>query len=202
MKNVLKIVLAALIGILAGEFIFRSCFPNKDGGVSIQIDTVYQDSVVHVTVVGKPYPVVRDTGSIQYYPLVVDTAEIFAAYGALHGLFYTKNIYCDTLKNDSAAFIALHDTIFKNELQARSLVYQNRTPTYYITKTLREPEKSQWYVGADVTGLRGNVGADASILFINKGVAYRYAYSPLVGEHSLGIYVRLWPRSRSPASLN
>ncbi len=173
----------------------------KSVGIIEHTDTlkVYSDTGTHTTSLGKPYPVFRDTGSIEYFPVPVDSAAIFEAYAKLHHLHYTKNIYSDTLKNDTSALIVLNDTVFKNELQNRSLTYQNRTPVYYITKTLQMPQRNQWYFGGDVTGIRGRTSFDVSVIFERKRVAYRYAYDPLVGEHSIGAYVRVFPRSRSPA---
>lgn len=198
MKTIHYIIAIVLAVILA--YVFYTAGVDSVGVIS-HSDTLrfYSDTGKHIVNVDKPYPVIRDTGSTEYILVPVDSSQIFEAYAALHKLYYTRNIYMDTLKNDSAAFIALGDTVFKNELQQRKLIYQNKTPIYYITKTLTIPEKSKLYIGADVTGLSGTVGFDASIIFINKGVAYRYTYSPLVGEHSLGVSVSLWPRSRSPA---
>lgn len=173
----------------------------NSSGYTVTSDTlkVYHDTVYRESYSDKPYPVYRDTGSTEYVVLPVDTALIFQAYAALHHKHYTRNIYCDTLKNDTSAFVAIRDTVYKNELLNRQLIYQNRTPVYYITRTITETPKNKLFLGADVTGIAGKTGFDISLMYENKGMAYRYAYNPVVGEHSIGMYVLLWPRSRSPA---
>ena len=196
------LLIALGIGLLLGWFFFR---PGGSGsGTTVTYDTlkVYSDTGKHIVNIPKPYPVYQDTGSIEYIEYDIDSAKIFQAYVALHKQLYTRNIYDDTLKNDTAALIALRDTVFANMLMGRSLTYQNRTPVYYITKTVTmasTPLNHQLSIGADLNYNKGNLGYDIGLIYQNKGVAYRYAYNPLVGEHSFGVYARLWPRSRSPA---
>jgi hypothetical protein len=96
---------------------------------------VASDTIRYTDTTTKPYPIFKDTGSIQYIAIPIDTALIFDAYTKLHHLYYTRNIYNDTLKNDTSALVIIADTVYKNELQNRRLTFVNYQPKYYITKS-------------------------------------------------------------------
>lgn len=129
-SNIPWILLCIVLGILLTLKLCES--PVSDPVLS---DTVYVDTSHHVDI--KPPPPVFipspptppliyvewDDDTVAYYESLL---KIYAQY--LDSLF-TMKIYCDTLKNDSVAFISLLDTVYNNSLRYRLLDFQNRMPT-------------------------------------------------------------------------
>ncbi len=110
-----------------------------------QVDTVYQDSIVYRDLPA-PEPdtvIVVDKDTIKMPP---DTT-IFEKYADLFQKYHSQYIYEDTVKDDSSAFIAVHDIITKNKITRRELYYQNRTPTSIYKETTIYNQR-KWFVGA------------------------------------------------------
>ncbi len=201
MKNIISIIATILI-LGFSFFIIDKCSSRMNAiteGSIIKRDTlIYRDTIVYHDTIGKPVPVYRDTGSTKYIPAVVDSAHIFEAYVKLHHLFYTRNIYKDTLKNDSCALIAVLDTVYMNELQRRELIYQNRTPKLIITNTVMTPPTARLLIGAEYAFKTD--GIVLGVHYMTKGyMEYSYGYNPQRGEHCVGFFMNIFPRNRSPS---
>lgn len=122
-------------------------------------------SITHDTIPGDPYPVlVEITKPVPYQVITpadtfwkdVDTATILQQCRELYKGYYTKNIYADTLKNDTSALVVVIDTVTQNHLQKRTMLFQNRRPTVINTTTTiyGEIPVNKFYLGA---GLETNI---------------------------------------------
>jgi hypothetical protein len=94
-------------------------------------DTVKGDSV--------PYAVIVPVPSVRYASLPPDTVFAKVDTAAILLAYFATRYYSDTLLNDTSAFIALQETVSQNSITERSLMFQNRRPTY-ITTTMLQPQ--------------------------------------------------------------
>jgi hypothetical protein len=188
MKALKTIVLMA-ITIAATFFLTRHYFAQVEVDIVTEHDTVYRDTGSVVTVHPDPEIVYRDTGSIKKVKVPVDSAKLVEKYLALHKDFYTKNIYQDTLKDDTSALVVIRDTVYMNELKNRGLIFANRRPTT-IKKTTNIYDQTRWYAGAQAGP--GNIQTMV-ILHTKKGFNFSVGYD-LAGKDKgvrLGVYYEL-----------
>ncbi len=183
MQKVSIVSILILIGLL---FLQRECQRCPEVETIYRVDTIPGDRVPVLVPIDKPYPqlVIVDTGSWHYHD--IDTMAIVRDY-------FAKAIYCDTLKNDSSAFIALIDTVHMNRLQGRSLVFANRRPTAIIHTTTIEQQKERMklYAGAWLSLSKEqepDFGPTATLL-TKKGYGYGYAYGVQHKTHQVSL---LW----------
>lgn len=121
-KNVSPYIIVILVMVIA-LILTKQCHrcpvcPEPTVQIITETDTVY-DTIEIVKTIYKPLP--KDTVYIEI-PSDVDTTEILKDYYAKK---YYNNIYMD----DTSAYIAIEDTIFKNELYTSKLTFVNRRPT-------------------------------------------------------------------------
>lgn len=110
-----------------------------------------------------PYDTVWQAGDTQYVLMPIDTMAILRDY-------YSKVKYIDTVKNDSSALIVLNETIFKNRISNREVIFQNRVRTAIIEERTK----------AIVLGIGGTVnGLDASIGYRQDRNIFNLTYSSL-----------------------
>ena len=126
--------------------------------------TPEQTIITHTdTLPGDPYPVVTYIDRpVPYEVLVpgdsfwkdVDTSVILQKCKEMYQDYYSKNIYLDTLKDDTSALIVLLDTVYQNKLQKRSMAFQNRRSTLITTTTtiIGEIPVNKFYIGAGIDG--------------------------------------------------
>lgn len=100
-------------------------------------------------------------------------------YEALVSAFLDKNIYTDTLKLDTLGYIAVADTVYKNELQNRSYKYNYKIPTVTVTTTITKqaPPKGVLFIGGGVTGNKN--GLDV----LQGGLLYKSKHDKVLGLH-------------------
>jgi hypothetical protein len=134
------------------------------------------DSVPYVVYSDKPVPYavhIHDTipiydtvwtpGDTTYILNPVDTARILRDY-------FARVQYLDTVKNDSSALIVLNETIFKNRIENREVIFQNRRKTAIIHENNH----------AIVLGVGGSLtGIDISAGYRNKRNVFNLTYSRL-----------------------
>lgn len=107
------------------------------------IDTQYVPVTKIVTKKGKD--IYHDTTIYVSLPMSFDTMEIIKNY-------FAKNTYRDTLKlDDSLGYIALLDTIQKNNILSRTWSSKVNKVTIKETTIVKEPAKNQLYVGINTT---------------------------------------------------
>jgi hypothetical protein len=140
-------------------------------------DTTWQikDSIITKKVALKE--IIHDTIPPEYLP---DTnyAALKAQYEALVDDYIAKRIYTDTLKLDTLGYVAIADTVNKNQLFNRSYSYNYKIPTItekvVITKTALP--KSQLYVGGGV-----NFSKTLGVESINAGLLLKTKKDQLFG---------------------
>ena len=200
-KDILLAFFGILLGTIVFQLFFKDCSSKIDvpAGSIIKSDTIVKhDTITYHDTIGKPVPQFRDTGSTHYILSKVDSMNIFKKYDSIYRKLHTKNIYVRTLKDDSTALVRVKDTVFENELQQSEFIFQNRTPTYYITNTVMAPASGRLLLGAEyaLKSSEFKIG----VHYLTKGyMEYIYMYNPQRGEHSVGFYMTIFPRNRSPS---
>jgi len=116
-------------------------------------DTTWQthDSLIIKKLVIKN--TIHDTLPPEY---IADTnyPKLKAQYDALVVSYLAKNIYADTVKLDTLGYVAVADTVHKNELLGRSYKYNYKIPTITVTNTITKqaPAKGALFMGGGITG--------------------------------------------------
>jgi hypothetical protein len=132
---------ALALGWLALGWLAPAPAPQVYEVTAVRRDTIKGDSIPYAVPV--PVPVVR------YVTLAPDTVFLNVDTAAILRAYFAENLYADTLMNDTSAFIALSETVTQNRIFARSLLFQNRRPTYITTTIVQPaPPKFQLYAGA------------------------------------------------------
>jgi len=153
MKRYWDFIIIGAMAIVIALLLFKC-----NGGCPEGITT--SDTII---VPGDPYPVYDTIEKPKPYQVIVpgdtfwpdvDTAVILQKCKQLYKDYYTKNIYRDTLKDDTSALITLIDTVYQNKLQSRILGFQNRRPTSIITNTniIGEIPVNKFYLGVGING--------------------------------------------------
>lgn len=121
--------------------------------------------------------VIHDTVPPEYLP---DTnyATLKGQYESLLKDHLAKRVYADTLQLDTLGYIAVADTVNKNDLLNRSYNYKYKIPTITekITITKTNPPKNQVYVGGGV-----NVSGTFGVESVNAGLMLKTKKDQLFG---------------------
>ena len=85
--------------------------------------------------------------------------KLKAQYEALVSAFLVKNIYADTVKLDTLGYVAVADTVYKNEIYNRSYRYSYKIPTVTVTNTITKyaPAKGALFMGGGIAGNKNGV---------------------------------------------
>lgn len=115
------------------------------------------------------YDTIWVQGDTHYVLKPIDTMFILKDY-------YAKVEYIDTVKNDSSALIVLNETVFKNRISDRTIIFQNRRPTAIIEERTKAIVLG---VGGTVNGLDMSLGYRQkrnifNITYSDQGVGVRY----------------------------
>lgn len=157
-------------------------------------DTIWLETPPETLAIEKPVPyAVFYPETVPVY-IPVECESLWREYAATY-------FYFDTLKNDSLAFIALHDTVSKNMLAGRSLIYQDKTPTQIINNTttylIADKPKYRVYVGPMITYANGSTpGIGGGVLLGSKTFAAGYSYDIVNRQQYLCMYFSLIRGSR------
>lgn len=176
-------LLSAIIVVLIGFLVFKG---NGCGGDVPKADTVVVHDTawqIHDSVIVKKMKVtqtIHDTLPPEY---IADTnyPKLKAQYEELAKAFLAKNIYADTLKLDTLGYIAVADTVQKNELLNRAYSYQYKIPTITVTNTITKiaPPKGALYMGGGVSGEKTN-----GINSVRGGLLYKTKKNTMFGVHA------------------
>ena len=149
----------------------------KDDTVTLH-DTTWQ---VHDSLIVKKLKVkeiIHDTLPAEY---IADTnyPKLKAQYDALVIAHLAKKVYADTVKLDTLGYVAVADTVHKNELQNRSYKYNYKIPTVTVTTTITKqaPPKGALFIGGGVTGNKN--GLDV----LQGGLLYKSKHDKVLGLH-------------------
>lgn len=182
LSNLLAIVIIVGIAI----FVQHKFFPRVIKKTVHTSDTIWQDtgSVVKVP---KPYPVYRDTGSVQIIKLPADSAAIAKAYLKLHEDFYSTYFYKDTLVDDSTMFIELGAKITQNKPIEYKTNWIDRTPSV-INRTTVIHSQNEFYIGLG----GGYQKTSINLLFKSKeGFIFTGGYDPIHNKIEGAGYIQL-----------
>ncbi len=181
MKNIKDIIIIILFGIILFQFTFRKPTKIKYNTKTDTISVVY-DSISYIP---KPYIIYKDTGSYHlskiYVTNLIDTNAIISNY-------IKKIVYSDTLKNDSLAFILIHDTLQYNRILNRTKVIH----IYTLQKTLVQPIKEHLFAGFGIGGGKSIFGVTGNIALLTKRKRlYFFSYDILNHSIFVSIYWKL-----------
>jgi len=165
--------------------LFTVALQNKGcNGPNIKADTVtLHDTAwkIHDSLIVKKLKVkeiIHDTLPPEY---IADTnyPKLKAQYDALVIAYLVKNIYADTVKLDTLGYVAVADTVHKNEIHGRSYKYNYKIPTVTVTTTITKqaPPKGALFMGGGVTGNKN--GLDV----LQGGFLYKSKYDKVLGLH-------------------
>lgn len=177
MNKILIIVVVILLFVLAIQR--NGCNnPNIKADTVTLHDTAWQ---VHDSLIVKKLKIkqiIHDTLPAEY---IADTnyPKLKAQYDALVIAYLAKTLYTDTLKIDTLGYVAVSDTVYKNELQNRSYKYNYKIPTITVTNTITKqaPPKGALFIGGGVTGNKN--GLDV----LQGGFLYKSKHDKVLGLH-------------------
>jgi hypothetical protein len=141
-------------------------------------DTAWQ---VHDSLIIKKLVIkntIHDTLPPEY---IADTnyPKLKAQYDALVVSYLAKNIYADTVKLDTLGYVAVADTVHKNEIHGRSYKYNYKIPTVTVTTTITKqaPPKGALFIGGGVTGNKNGLE------LLQGGLLYKSKRDKMFGLH-------------------
>jgi hypothetical protein len=140
--------------------VFAMAFQNKGcNSPQIKADTVILHDTawqVHDSLIVKKLKIkqiIHDTLPAEY---IADTnyPKLKAQYDALVIAYLAKTLYTDTVNIDTLGYVAVTDTVHKNEIHGRSYKYNYKIPTITVTNTITKqaPPKGALFIGGGVTG--------------------------------------------------
>lgn len=157
MNKILGAIIVILLMVLSFEKSGCNAPQVKADTVTLH-DTTWQ---VHDSLIIKKLKikeVIHDTLPAEY---IADTnyPKLKAQYDALVSAFLVKNIYADTVKLDTLGYIAVADTVYKNEIYNRSYRYSYKIPTVTVTNIITKyaPAKGALFMGGGITGNKNGV---------------------------------------------
>ena len=175
-------ILAAIIVILLMVLSFEKSGCNSP---EIKADTVtLHDTTwqVHDSLIIKKLKIkeiIHDTLPPEY---IADTnyPKLKAQYDALVVAYLAKNIYADTVKLDTLGYVAVADTVHKNEIHGRSYKYNYKIPTVTVTNTITKqaPPKGALFVGGGVSGSK-----EIGLNLLKGGFLYKSKNDKIFGLH-------------------
>lgn len=170
MNKILVFVIVALLFTMAAQN--KGCNnPSKKDDTLIVHDTTWK---VHDSLIVKKLKVketIHDTIPPEY---IADTnyPKLKAQYDALVIAYLAKNIYTDTVKLDTLGYVAVADTVHKNEIHGRSYKYNYKIPTITNTVTINhyEKPKTKLFIGGgiDLSPSFAPTGAHGGLLLNTK----------------------------------
>ena len=192
MKITVKDIIFIILVIIGCILLFRACKacdgmggkPTHTDTVKVVTDTVYSYNVTDTVYVPqitkitntvyKPFTVhdTLETYEVRIDP--VDTAKILARY-------YQKVNYSDTQKIEFGSVI-INDTVTQNRIVSRGFKTNLSVPTITKTITLRTPERTQIWIGANgMTDLK-QLYVGAELMLKTKG-NIAYSGGVMVGQN-------------------
>jgi len=175
MNKILTFIIMALVFAMA--FQNKGCnAPNLKADTVTLHDTAWQ---VHDSLIVKKLKIkqiIHDTLPAEY---IADTnyPKLKAQYDALVIAYLAKTLYTDTLKIDTLGYVAVTDTVHKNEIHGRSYKYNYKIPTITVTNTITKqaPPKGALFIGGGVTGNKNGLE------LLQGGLLYKSKHNKILG---------------------
>ncbi len=177
-----------ILVLLFALFLQRECTPTPKCPECpvVAIDTIH-DTIFNKTTAYIPKPVYIDTGSTKWRWHNVDTLAILSDY-------FSRNLYQDTLQNDSNGLIILVDTICQNRITYRHPQITLYPQTIRQTTILEVPTplKNTLYLGMAIGRNPTKFGLAPSAMFHNKKAhVYSLSYDLISHDIYVGIYWKI-----------
>lgn len=177
MNKILVFVIAVLLITVAVQH--QGCNSSQIKADTVTVhDTTWK---IHDSLIVKKLKVketIHDTLPPEY---IADTnyPKLKAQYDALVIAYLAKNIYADTVKLDTLGYVAVSDTVHKNEIHGRSYKYNYKIPTVTVTNTITKqaPAKGALFIGGGITG--NKTGLDV----LHGGLLYKSKQDKVFGIH-------------------
>ena len=157
----------------------KGCTPTQIKADTVTLhDTawIHHDSLIIKKL--KVKEIIHDTLPVEY---IADTnyPKLKAQYDALVIAHLAKKVYADTVKLDTLGYVAVADTVHKNELQNRSYKYNYKIPTIHTTTTITKqaPSKGALFIGGGVTGNKNSLDV------LQGGLLYKTKQDKVFGLH-------------------
>ena len=153
MNKILSVIVIVLVAVILFQNNGCTYIDNQKSEVITVHDTTWErhDSLIIKKL--KIKEVIHDTLPPEY---IADTnyPKLKAQYDALVIAHLAKNTYADTVKLDTLGYVAVADTVYKNEIHNRSYKYNYKIPTVTVTNTITKyaPAKSGLFLGGGITG--------------------------------------------------
>jgi hypothetical protein len=178
MNKLISLIIIALIAIIVLQRTGGCGVGNKPSVDTVVVrDTAWQ---IHDSVITKKVPVkeiIYESAPPEY---IADTnyAVLKEQYDLLVKDYLAKKIYADTFKLDTLGYVAIADTVNKNELLNRSYSYKYKIPTITekVTITKTNPPKNQVYIGGGV-----NASKSFGVESLNAGLMLKTKKDQLFG---------------------
>jgi hypothetical protein len=158
----------------------KGCAPTQIKADTVTLhDTVWihHDSLIIKKL--KVKEIIHDTLPPEY---IADTnyPKLKAQYDALIIAHLAKKVYADTVKLDTLGYVAVADTVHKNEIQNRSYKYNYKIPTVTVTTTITKqaPPKGALFIGGGFTNTK-----QLELQTIQGGVLYKTKKDKIFGLH-------------------
>lgn len=178
MNKILLFIVVVLLFTVALQH--KGCNPTTIKADTVTIhDTAWQvhDSLIIRKL--KIKEVIHDTLPAEY---IADTnyPKLKAQYEELVFTHLAKNFYADTVKLDTLGYVAVFDTVYKNNLQNRSYKYNYKIPTVTITNiiTKQAPAKGALFIGGGASASK-----EGELNLLKAGVLYKSKKDKLFGLH-------------------
>ena len=126
------------------------------------VDTIH-DTIPYPVTVYKPKLIYKDTGSVKWRSMKIDTLEILAEY-------YARHYYVDTLVNDSLMQIIVCDTISQNKIIFRKPIVKTFPVLIKETTVIKSNSmrRKRVFAGIGLGRNPGQFGLTGSLLYASK----------------------------------
>ncbi len=155
------IIIATLLIII---FLQRIWVPQhfQTDALVTSVDTIH-DTIPYPVIKYIPKPVFRDTGSVKWRSMKIDTLEILAEY-------YSRHYYVDTLVNDSQMQIIVCDTISQNKIIFRKPLIKTFPVLIKETTVIKSNPilRRKVFAGIGIGRNPDQFGLSANLLYASK----------------------------------
>lgn len=191
MKNSLYYIIIGLVLFIVfqkqcGSGTVQPSQPDTITVVKIKIDTIKFAPPIYT-----PIPISVSPGEFLTIPLETDTAAILFDY-------FSSIPYCDTIINDSSAFIVLMDTISRNRIKSREIVAKVYKKTVSEVSTITKPAKlrNKLFLGMGLGRSPESFGFTGNFMIVNKKEnAFTFSYDVINKDFYVTFYWKLrWRR--------
>lgn len=186
-KTILFSIFCLLVSI-STVVLNHCCLPK----IKVETTTVYlKDTTTHSVIAPAPKPINIITPADTFIQMVPYIDSTYCKQLAVE--FYTRNIYSQTLVDDSILTASIVDTICQNKIGNRSFKYRINRPQTIITNTTMVAEKPTFSlsIGATVTKLPVNYGIGPSALVNYKKTSIGYTYDFVNRYHQMTYFFKI-----------